>query len=145
MLPTVLFILTAFFNFVLMIHFSLTLTKTLLVNKRYSNLLSTGIFFFLVYFIEKVYYGPFLSQIKNISIEIKTEEIKFDDILLHSFPILHPKTRLEDLDGYNEINNPIPYKTKCAVDALTYYYNIKKLRLMNHYRIHILSQMVILK
>ena len=70
--PTVLFILTAFFNFVLMIHFSLTLTKTLLVNKRYSSLLSTGIFFFLVYFIEKVYYGPFLNQIKNISIEIES-------------------------------------------------------------------------
>ena len=65
---------------------------------------------------------------KNFQItEIKPQEIKFDDILLHSFPILHPKTRLEDLDGYNEINNPIPYKTKCAVDALTYYYNIKKL------------------
>ncbi|GAI74023.1 unnamed protein product, partial [marine sediment metagenome] len=69
-LPTVLFILTAFFNFVLMIHFSLTLTKTLLVNKRYSGLLSIGIFFFLVYLIEKVYYGPFLNQIKHISIEI---------------------------------------------------------------------------
>lgn len=68
--PTVLFILTAFFNFVLMIHFSLTLTKTLLVNKRYSNLLSIGIFFFLAYFIEKVYYGPFLNQIKHISIEL---------------------------------------------------------------------------
>jgi len=68
--PTVLFILTAFFNFVLMIHFSLTLTKTLLVNKRYSGLLSIGIFFFLVYLIEKVYYGPFLNQIKHISIEI---------------------------------------------------------------------------
>jgi len=68
--PTVLFVFTAFFNFVLMIHFSLTLTKTLLVNKRYSSLLSIGIFFFLVYFIEKVYYGPFLNQIKDISIEI---------------------------------------------------------------------------
>ncbi len=68
--PTLLFILTAFFNFVLMIHFSLTLTRTLLVNKRYSSLLSTGIFFFLVYFIEKVYYGPFLNQIQYISIEI---------------------------------------------------------------------------
>jgi len=53
-----------------MIHFSLTLTKTLLVNKRYSSLLSTGIFFFLVYFIEKVYYGPFLNQIKHMSIEL---------------------------------------------------------------------------
>ena len=68
--PTVLFILTAFFNFVLMIHFSLTLTKTLLVNKKYSGILSVGIFFFLVYLIEKVYYGPFLNQIKHISIEI---------------------------------------------------------------------------
>ena len=68
--PTVLFILTAFFNFVLMIHFSLTLTKTLLVNKRYSGLLSIGIFFFLVYLIEKVYYGPFLNQIKHVSMEI---------------------------------------------------------------------------
>jgi len=68
--PTVLFILTAFFNFVLMVHFSLTLTKTLLVNKRYSSLLSTGIFFFLIYFIEKVYYGPFLNQLKHVSIEI---------------------------------------------------------------------------
>jgi hypothetical protein len=68
--PTVLFILTAFFNSVLMIHFSLTLTKTLLVNKRYSDLLSIGIFFFLVYLIEKVCYGPLLNQIKNISIEI---------------------------------------------------------------------------
>jgi len=36
--PTLLFILTAFFNFVLMIHFSLTLTKTLLVNKKYSGI-----------------------------------------------------------------------------------------------------------
>jgi hypothetical protein len=62
--------LTAFFNFVLMIHFSLTLTKTLLVNKRYSDLLSIGIFFFLVYLIEKVCYGPLLNQIKHISIEI---------------------------------------------------------------------------
>ena len=69
-LPTVLFILTAFFNFVLMIHFSLTLTKTLLVNKRYSGLLSIGIFLFLVYLIEKVYYGPFLNQITHVSIEI---------------------------------------------------------------------------
>ena len=69
-LPTVLFILTAFFNFVLMIHFSLTLTKTLLVNKRYSGLLSIGIFLFLIYLIEKVYYGPFLNQITHISIEI---------------------------------------------------------------------------
>jgi len=68
--PTLLFILTAFFNFVLMIHFSLTLTRTLLVNKRYSSLLSTGIFFFLVYFIEKVYYGPFLNQIQYFSLEI---------------------------------------------------------------------------
>jgi len=68
--PIVLFILTAFFNSVLMIHFSLTLTKTLLVNKRYSDLLSIGIFFFLVYLIEKVCYGPLLNQIKNISIEI---------------------------------------------------------------------------
>jgi len=68
--PTVLFILTAFFNFVLMVHFSLTLTKTLLVNKRYSSLLSTGIFFFLIYFIEKVYYGPFLNQLNHVSIEI---------------------------------------------------------------------------
>jgi len=68
--PTVLFILTAFFNFVLMVHFSLTLTKTLLVNKRYSSLLSTGIFFFLIYFVEKVYYGPFLNQLKHVSIEI---------------------------------------------------------------------------
>lgn len=68
--PTLLFMLTAFFNFVLMIHFSLTLTKTLLVNKRYAGLLSIGIFFFLVYFIEKVYYGPFLNQIKHMSIEI---------------------------------------------------------------------------
>jgi len=68
--PTVLFILTAFFNFVLMIHFSLTLTKTLLVNKRYSGLLSVGIFILLAYLIEKVYYGPFLNQIKHISIEI---------------------------------------------------------------------------
>jgi len=42
--PTVLFLLTAFFNFVLMIHFSLTLTKTLLVNKKYSGILSVGIF-----------------------------------------------------------------------------------------------------
>ena len=67
-LPTVLFLLTAFFNFVLMIHFSLTLTKTLLVNKKYSGLLSTGIFFLLVYLIEKVYYGPFLNQIRYISI-----------------------------------------------------------------------------
>ena len=66
--PTVLFLLTAFFNFVLMIHFSLTLTKTLLVNKKYSGLLSIGIFFFLVYLIEKVYYGPFLNQIRHISI-----------------------------------------------------------------------------
>ena len=66
--PTVLFILTAFFNFVLMIHFSLTLTRTLLVNRRYSGLLSIGIFFFLVYLIEKVYYGPFLNQIRYISI-----------------------------------------------------------------------------
>jgi len=69
--PTVLFILTAFFNFVLMIHFSLTLTRrTLLVNRRYSGLLSIGIFFFLVYLIEKVYYGPFLNQIKHVSMEI---------------------------------------------------------------------------
>lgn len=68
--PIVLFILTAFFNSVLMIHFSLTLTKTLLVNKRYSDLLSIGIFFFLVYLIEKVCYGPLLNQIKHISIEI---------------------------------------------------------------------------
>jgi len=68
--PTVLFILTAFFNFVLMIHFSLTLTRTLLVNRRYSGLLSVGIFFFLVYLIEKVYYGPFLNQIKHVSMEI---------------------------------------------------------------------------
>ncbi len=68
--PTVLFMLTAFFNFVLMIHFSLTLTKTLLVNKKYSGLLSTGIFFFLLYFIEKVYYGPFLNQIQYFSLEI---------------------------------------------------------------------------
>jgi len=67
-LPTVLFLLTAFFNFVLMIHFSLTLTKTLLVNKKYSGLLSIGIFFFLVYLIEKVYYGPFLNQIRYIAI-----------------------------------------------------------------------------
>ena len=68
--PTVLFLLTAFFNFVLMIHFSLTLTKTLLVNKRYSGLLSIGIFLLLAYLIEKIYYGPFLNQIKHISIEI---------------------------------------------------------------------------
>jgi len=66
--PTVLFMLTAFFNFVLMIHFSLTLTKTLLVNKKYSGLLSIGIFFFLLYLIEKVYYGPFLNQIRYITI-----------------------------------------------------------------------------
>ena len=66
--PTVLFILTAFFNFVLMIHFSLTLTKTLLVNKKYSGILSVGIFIFLAYLIEKVYYGPFLNQIRYISI-----------------------------------------------------------------------------
>jgi len=51
--PTVLFILTAFFNFVLMIHFSLTLTRTLLVNRRYSG-----------------FYGPFLNQIKHVSMEI---------------------------------------------------------------------------
>jgi len=69
---TILFLLTAFFNFVLMIHFSLTLTKTLLVNKRYSGLLSIGIFFLLAYLIEKIYYGPFLNQIKHISIEIGT-------------------------------------------------------------------------
>jgi len=68
--PTILFLLTAFFNFVLMIHFSLTLTKTLLVNKRYSGLLSIGIFLLLAYLIEKIYYGPFLNQIKHISIEI---------------------------------------------------------------------------
>jgi hypothetical protein len=67
-LPTVLFLLTAFFNFVLMIHFSLTLTKTLLINKKYSGLLSMGIFFLLIYLIEKVYYGPFLNQIRYISI-----------------------------------------------------------------------------
>ena len=72
-LPTVLFILTAFFNLVLMIHFSLTLTKTLLVNKRYSNLLSIGIFFFLAYLIEKVYYGPFLNQIRYISLHYGIE------------------------------------------------------------------------
>ncbi len=69
-LPTVLFLLTAFFNFVLMIHFSLTLTKTLLVNKKYSGILSVGIFILLAYLIDKIYYGPFLNQIKLISIEI---------------------------------------------------------------------------
>lgn len=68
--PTVLFLLTAFFNFVLMIHFSLTLTKTLLVNKKYSGILSVGIFILLAYLIEKVYYGPFLNQIKHVSMEI---------------------------------------------------------------------------
>ncbi len=72
-LPTVLFILTAFFNFVLIIHFSLTLTKTLLVNKKYSNLLSIGIFFLLIYLIEKVYYGPFLNQIRHISLHLGSE------------------------------------------------------------------------
>ncbi|MGB2783205.1 MAG: hypothetical protein WBC45_04610, partial [Atribacterota bacterium] len=68
-----LFILTAFFNLVLMIHFSLTLTKTLLVNKRYSGLLSIGIFFFLIYLIEKVYYGPFLNQVRYISLHYGIE------------------------------------------------------------------------
>jgi len=72
-LPTILFLLTVFFNFVLMIHFSLTLTKTLLVNKKYSGILSLGIFFFLVYLIEKVYYGPFLNQIKHVSIHYGIE------------------------------------------------------------------------
>ena len=72
-LPTVLFILTAFFNLVLMIHFSLTLTKTLLVNKKYSSLLSLGIFFLLLYLIEKVYYGPFLNQIRYISLHYGIE------------------------------------------------------------------------
>jgi hypothetical protein len=68
--PTVLFLLTAFFNFVLMIHFSLTLTKTLLVNKKYSGILSVGIFILLAYLIDEIYYSPFLNQIKHISIEI---------------------------------------------------------------------------
>lgn len=72
-LPTILFLLTVFFNFVLMIHFSLTLTKTLLVNKKYSGILSLGIFFFLVYLIEKVYYGPFLNQIKHVSLHYGIE------------------------------------------------------------------------
>jgi hypothetical protein len=53
-----------------MIHFSLTLTKTLLVNKKYSGILSVGIFVLLAYLIDKIYYGPFLNQIKHISIEI---------------------------------------------------------------------------
>jgi hypothetical protein len=53
-----------------MIHFSLTLTKTLLVNKKYSGILSVGIFILLAYLIDKIYYGPFLNQIKHISIEI---------------------------------------------------------------------------
>ena len=68
--PTILFILTAFFNFVLMIHFSLTLTKTLLYNNKYSGVISIGIFFLLAYFIENFYYGPFLNQIKYAYIEI---------------------------------------------------------------------------
>ena len=68
--PTILFILTAFFNFVLLIHFSLTLTKTLLYNKKYSGMISIGIFFLLAYFIENFYYGPFLNQIKHAYIEI---------------------------------------------------------------------------
>ncbi|MEA1940256.1 MAG: hypothetical protein U9N03_06300 [Candidatus Caldatribacteriota bacterium] len=70
--PTILFILTAFFNFVLMVHLSLTLTKTLLVNKKYSGLLSIGIFFLLAYLIEKFYYGPFLNQIRHAYIEFGT-------------------------------------------------------------------------
>ena len=79
--PTILFILTAFFNFVLMVHLSLTLTKTLLVNKKYSGLLSTGIFFLLAYLIENFYYGPFLNQIKHAYIEIGTSSASNIDLL----------------------------------------------------------------
>ena len=68
--PSILFIMTAFFNFVLMVHFSITLTKTLLYNKKYSGIISVGIFFLLAYLIEKFYYGPFASQIQHVYIEI---------------------------------------------------------------------------
>ena len=68
--PAILFALTAFFNFVLMVHFSLTLTKTLLYNKKYSGVISIGIFFLLAYLIENFYYGPFLHQIQRIYVEI---------------------------------------------------------------------------
>ena len=70
---TILFILTIFFNFVLMVHFSLTLTKTLLVNKRYRGILSVGIFILLAYLIDKIYYGPFLNKIKYISTQTGIE------------------------------------------------------------------------
>jgi hypothetical protein len=46
------------------------LTKTLLVNKKYSSILSVGIFILLAYLIDEIYYSPFLNQIKHISIEI---------------------------------------------------------------------------
>ena len=79
---TILFILTLFFNFVLMVHLSLTLTKTLLVNKRYRGILSVGIFILLAYLIDKIYYGPFLNQIKHISFLSGGMTIVFLNIIL---------------------------------------------------------------
>jgi len=70
---TMLFTINLIFNFVLIFHFSLSLTKTLLVNKKYSKLLSFGIFILMVYRIEKIYYGQFALQVKHIVIKIGLE------------------------------------------------------------------------
>ena len=79
--PAILFVLTAFFNFVLMVQFSLTLTRTLLYRNKYSGIISVGIFFLLAYLIENFYYGPFLNQIKHAYIEIGTSSASNIDLL----------------------------------------------------------------
>jgi len=71
--PAILFFLSAFFNFVLMVQFSLTLTRTLLYRNKYSGIISVGIFFLLAYLIEQFYYGLFLVRVQHIYSEIAGE------------------------------------------------------------------------
>jgi len=62
------FALTSLVIFIIIIVEGINMLKE--DHKKYSGILSVGIFILLAYLIEKVYYGPFLNQIKHISVEI---------------------------------------------------------------------------